>query len=111
MKWLLYSFLLLVIVLGFSSCSKVTTVSKNEITNHYGLNFIDVNSTDQILYIDVTGVGLVDGVSGFTVGYLNEEIIIANPKKCQAILLVNADTLDINKTKELLENICIVRRK
>ena len=111
MRKILYSGLFLVIIVAFSSCSKVTMVTKGKVTNYYGLNFIDVNSTDNLKYIQVKGFGLVDGVSSLTLGYIDEETILADPRKCQVVLIVDSAVVDMNSSRKLLGNICIVRKK
>lgn len=103
--------ILIFIVIMFTSCSKVVSVSTKGTHNYYGLNFIDVNTSKQdLIYVKINGFGLVDSLDGYTFGYIDKEQIYLNPKKCQAILIVDNSNVDLNATLELLNNICIIRK-
>ena len=106
-KFCLFSLILFL----FTSCTKVTTVTSKGVREYYGINLIGVNSTDEnMTYTKIEGLGLIYGSNSLTLGYLKEEQIYANPKVCQAILIVDANRTDMDNVLEQLKNICIIRR-
>ena len=101
----------MLVLLLLTSCSKVTCVTSKGVKNYYGINLIDMNHKDENLtYIKIEGLGLVYGVNSLTFGYVKEEQVYADPKVCQAILIVDANRTDMDNVLEQLKNICIIRR-
>ena len=94
-----------------TSCSKVTYVTTEGVNQYYGINLIDIKNSDKnISYIKVEGVGIVQALNSLTIGYVKEEQIYANPKVCQAILIIDANRTTIDSLIEQMNNICIIRR-
>ena len=104
-----YIFILILFLL--TSCTKVTTVTSKGVTEYYGINFIGANDKNEnMAYSKIEGLGLIYGVNSLTLGYVKEEQVYADPKVCQAILIVDANRTDMDNVLEQLKNICIIRR-
>lgn len=101
---------LIIAMLLFTSCSRTTVICKDGVNKYYGFNFIDLNTSQDVSYMKIEGVGLIQSFDGITLGIVEEERIYANPRKCQAILIVNEDNVNLNNTIKMLENICVIRR-
>lgn len=103
--------LYILILLLLTSCSKVTIVTSEGVTQHYGINLIGMNNADENLtYNKIEGLGLIYGSNSLTLGYMRQEQVYANPKVCQAIVIVDANRTDMKNVLRQLKNICIIRR-
>ena len=103
--------LFILILFLLTSCSKVTTVTSKGVTQYYGINLIGMKNKDENLtYSKIEGLGLIYGGNSLTLGYVKQEQIYADPKVCQAILIVDANRTDMDNVLQQLKNICIIRR-
>lgn len=107
---MLKRYTLTLFLLLLTSCSKVTRVTSQGVTQYYGINLIDMNNDANLSYNKVEGIGLIYGANSLSLGYVQEEQIYANPKICQAILIVDSNNTNMNKLLEKVKNLCIIRR-
>jgi hypothetical protein len=103
-------FISIFVILLFTSCSKIILVNEDGTKKYYGINIIDINSSQTPSYLQVQSIGIVNSMNSISLGYIDEEYIYVRKKDCSVIIVT-----DINESyeKEVVKNlndICIIRR-
>ena len=116
----LLNLLILMIILGGFGCTtvKIYNSSGEHDLKGVGILNLELSPGKGPLIVNTKGVGVVNGASHFTVGWMQENYIsISNPDECHAIFIVNGSQ-EVQKIKKLLlkanitiDKICIASQQ
>lgn len=89
---------LLVCALATSGCSLISIDGGRVERVHLGVLRIASTGYEPVIAYRITGIGLIPGATGFSVGYSHQEVVLSSePERCQVIVFdppVNAIEVD-----------------
>jgi hypothetical protein len=99
-----------------TACTRVEIHSNDavEVRRSFGLTQLEITAPTSPVFVETSGVGVVNGQRRMTLGWMHEQLaIFPDPERCAALIYVKrpedleAVTRILNAANSNLNNICI----